>query len=86
MRQQLKLGETQGKRYSWGYPACPDLDDHAIVWRLMPQIEQHIHISLTESFQLVPEQSTAALFAHHPDAKYYSVGSIDRTAQILGEV
>ncbi len=86
MRQQLKLGEAQGKRYSWGYPACPDLDDHAVVWRLMPQIEQHIHISLTESFQLVPEQSTAALFAHHPDAKYYSVGSIDRTAQILGEV
>jgi 5-methyltetrahydrofolate--homocysteine methyltransferase len=85
MRQMLKIGEGQGKRYSWGYPACPDLDDHAIVWRLMPQIEQQIGITLTESFQLVPEQSTAALFAHHPDAKYYSVGSIDRTAQILGE-
>jgi 5-methyltetrahydrofolate--homocysteine methyltransferase len=85
MRQMLKLGEGQGKRYSWGYPACPDLEDHAIVWRLMPQIEQQIGITLTESFQLVPEQSTAALFAHHPDAKYYSVGSIDRSAQILGE-
>ncbi len=85
MRQMLKLSEGQGKRYSWGYPACPDLDDHAIVWRLMPQIEQQIGITLTESFQLVPEQSTAALFAHHPDAKYYSVGSIDRSAQILGE-
>ncbi len=85
MRQMLKIGDGQGKRYSWGYPACPDLDDHAIVWRLMPQIEKQIGITLTESFQLVPEQSTAALFAHHPDAKYYSVGSIDRSEQILGE-
>ena len=85
VRQSLKLAEGQGKRYSWGYPACPDLDDHRIVWDLMPEIEAKIGISLTESFQLVPEQSTAALFAHHPDAKYYSVGALDRTAQILGE-
>ncbi len=85
IRQNLKLAEGQGKRYSWGYPACPDLDDHAIVWGLMPQIEEKIGISLTESFQLVPEQSTAAIFAHHPDAKYYSVGSLDRSVQILGE-
>jgi 5-methyltetrahydrofolate--homocysteine methyltransferase len=85
VRQALKLPEGQGKRYSWGYPACPDLDDHAIVWRLMPQIAQQIGISLTESFQLVPEQSTAAIFAHHPDAKYFSVGAVDRTAQILGQ-
>jgi 5-methyltetrahydrofolate--homocysteine methyltransferase len=85
VRQALKLPEGQGKRYSWGYPACPDLDDHAVVWQLMPQIAQQIGISLTESFQLVPEQSTAAIFAHHPDAKYYSVGAIDRTAQILGQ-
>jgi 5-methyltetrahydrofolate--homocysteine methyltransferase len=85
VRQNLKLADGQGKRYSWGYPACPDLNDHAIVWKLMPQIEAQIGISLTESFQLVPEQSTAAMFAHHPDAKYYSVGSLDRSVQILGE-
>jgi 5-methyltetrahydrofolate--homocysteine methyltransferase len=85
VRQNLKLAEGQGKRYSWGYPACPDLADHALVWKLMPQIEEQIGISLTESFQLVPEQSTAAIFAHHPDAKYYSVGSLDRSVQILGE-
>jgi 5-methyltetrahydrofolate--homocysteine methyltransferase len=85
VRQNLKLADGQGKRYSWGYPACPDLNDHAIVWKLMPQIEAQIGISLTESFQLVPEQSTAAMFAHHPDTKYYSVGSLDRSVQILGE-
>lgn len=85
VRRQLGLQADQGKRYSWGYPACPDLDDHAIVWRLMPQVEQQIGITLTESFQLVPEQSTAAIFAHHPDAKYYSVGAQDRALQILGE-
>ena len=85
IRQNLGLGAGQGKRYSWGYPACPDLDDHQTVWRLMPQIEQQIGISLTESYQLVPEQSTAAIFAHHPDAKYYSVGALDRSVQILGE-
>ncbi len=82
---QLGIGRDQGKRYSWGYPACPDLDDHQIVWDLMPQIAEQLGITLTESFQLVPEQSTAAIFAHHPDAKYYSVGSLDRSEQILGE-
>jgi 5-methyltetrahydrofolate--homocysteine methyltransferase len=84
VRGQLGLGNERGKRYSWGYPACPDLDDHAIVWKLMPQIVDAIGVTLTESYQLVPEQSTAAIFAHHPDAKYYSVGSLDRSEQILG--
>lgn len=85
VRGQLKLDENQGKRYSWGYPACPDLEDHAVLLKLMPQITQAIGMELTESFQWIPEQSTAAIFTHHPDAKYYSVGSIDRSEQILGE-
>lgn len=42
-------------------------------------------IVVNKLFMLVPEQSTAAIVIHHPDAKYFSVGSIDRTAQILGE-
>jgi 5-methyltetrahydrofolate--homocysteine methyltransferase len=84
VNQQLGIPGGQGKRYSWGYPACPDLDDHAIVWKLMPQAESELGVTLTESFQLVPEQSTAAIVVHHPDAKYYSVGNLDRTAQILG--
>ena len=80
---QLGIAEGQGKRYSWGYPACPELQDHQIVLQLLPQLETELGISLTESWQWVPEQSTAALFTHHPDAKYYSVGNLDRAAQIL---
>jgi len=81
----LGIPGSQGKRYSWGYPACPDLNDHQTVWQLMPQTETEIGVSLTESYQLVPEQSTAAIVIHHPDAKYFSVGNLDRVAQILGE-
>ena len=80
---QLGIAAGQGKRYSWGYPACPELADHQAVWQLLPQLESELGMSLTESWQWVPEQSTAALFAHHPAAKYYSVGNLDRAAQIL---
>lgn len=84
IRKELGIAENRGKRYSWGYPACPDLDDHQIVWRLLPQTAD-INLTITEeSYQIVPEQSTAAIFTHHPDAKYYSVGNIDRSEQILG--
>lgn len=81
IRKELGLKKGQGKRYSWGYPAIPDLDDHAKVWQLLPA-EQEIGISLTESFQLVPEQSTAAIILHHPEAKYYSVGE-SRVEQLM---
>jgi 5-methyltetrahydrofolate--homocysteine methyltransferase len=81
---ELNIPGKRGKRYSWGYPACPDLDDHEIVFRLLPQTRD-LGLSLTASYQIVPEQSTAAIFTHHPDATYYSVGSLDRTAQILGQ-
>ena len=67
-----ELGIESGKRYSWGYGACPDLDDHAVVFRLLPATSE-IGIGLTESFQLTPEQSTAAVVMHHPEAKYYAV-------------
>ena len=81
---QLGIPAGRGKRYSWGYPACPELADHEIVLRLLPQLESELGLSLTESWQWTPEQSTAALFTHHPDAKYYSVGDLDRVGQILG--
>ena len=80
---QLGIADGRGKRYSWGYPACPELADHEIVLRLLPQLATELGLSLTESWQWVPEQSTAALFTHHPDAKYYSVGGLDRVGQIL---
>jgi len=81
---ELGLPPGQGKRYSWGYPACPDLDQHALVFGLLPGADRELGLSLTASYQLVPEQSTAALVVHHPEAKYYSV-EIDRVKQILGE-
>jgi 5-methyltetrahydrofolate--homocysteine methyltransferase len=67
-----ELGLPTGKRYSWGYGACPDLDDHTIVFQLLPATEA-LGMSLTEAFQLLPEQSTAAVIMHHPEAKYYAV-------------
>jgi 5-methyltetrahydrofolate--homocysteine methyltransferase len=80
----MNIPGGQGKRYSWGYPACPDLQDHEIVLKLLPQAVSALGLTLTPSYQWVPEQSTAAIVVHHPDAKYYSVGAADRTEQILG--
>lgn len=71
-RIQKELGIDTGKRYSWGYGACPDLDDHATVFKLLPAKEA-LGMDLTEAFQLLPEQSTAAVIMHHPEAKYYAV-------------
>jgi 5-methyltetrahydrofolate--homocysteine methyltransferase len=80
----MNIATNQGKRYSWGYPACPELKDHEIVMRLLPQAASQLGLTLTPSYQWVPEQSTAAIVVHHPDAKYYSVGTADRVEQILG--
>jgi len=71
VRAELGIPEGRGKRYSWGYGACPDLDDHAAVFALLPA--DALGMSLTSAFQLIPEQSTAALIVHHPEAKYYAV-------------
>ncbi len=65
----LKVG-YRGCRYSFGYPACPDLEDRAKVVRLLRP--ERIGVTLSEEFQLAPEQSTDALIAHHPEAKYFS--------------
>ncbi|MCC7207857.1 MAG: methionine synthase [Anaerolineae bacterium] len=75
VRRELGIPAERGKRYSWGYPACPDLDDHQIVLRLLPEAATKLGMALTPAFQWVPEQSTAAIFAHHPAAKYYAVGA-----------
>jgi 5-methyltetrahydrofolate--homocysteine methyltransferase len=72
IRGELALPPGRGKRYSWGYGACPDLDDHSVVFRLLPA-EEALGMTLTSAAQLVPEQSTAALIVHHPEAKYYTV-------------
>jgi 5-methyltetrahydrofolate--homocysteine methyltransferase len=65
----LKVG-YQGCRYSFGYPACPDLEDRAKVMRLLEP--GRIGVTLSEEFQLAPEQSTDAVITHHPEARYFS--------------
>ncbi len=75
VRQSLGLGEGRGRRYSWGYPACPDLAEHTKLFAILPA--EQIGMSLTEAYQLLPEQSTAALVVHHPEAKYFSIGSAE---------
>jgi 5-methyltetrahydrofolate--homocysteine methyltransferase len=72
IRRELGIANGRGKRYSWGYPACPDLSQHALVFGLLPQAAE-IGLEHTSAFQLIPEQSTAAIVVHHPDAKYYSM-------------
>ena len=72
VRRELGLPAGQGKRYSWGYPACPDLEGHGELFKILPAREA-LGMDLTESFQLLPEQSTAAIVVHHPAAKYYVV-------------
>jgi len=62
----------QGKRYSFGYPACPDLEDQAGLWKLLKPEE--IGVQLTEGFMMDPEASVSALVFHHSDCRYFSVG------------
>ncbi len=71
IRRELGLPQDRGLRYSWGYGACPDLADHLKVFQLLP-VRETIGVDLTSAYQLVPEQSTAALFVHHPEARYFS--------------
>jgi 5-methyltetrahydrofolate--homocysteine methyltransferase len=84
MREELGVGDDdakeirelfqqgyRGSRYSFGYPACPNLEDQAKLFRLLDP--SRINIALTEEFQIVPEQSTSAIVVHHPKAKYFNV-------------
>jgi 5-methyltetrahydrofolate--homocysteine methyltransferase len=62
----------RGKRYSFGYPACPDLEDQAGIWKILRPGE--IGVQLTEGFMMDPEASVSALAFQHPDCTYFSVG------------
>jgi len=79
-----ELGLETGKRYSWGYGACPDLDDHATVFKLLPAKEA-LDMNLTEAMQLIPEQSTAAIIIHHPEAHYFAVRGSGSAANLAGD-
>lgn len=69
IRDELKIGQNRGLRYSWGYPSCPDISQHHIVWQILEP--EKSGITLTESGQIVPDQSTAAIIVHHPEAEYF---------------
>jgi 5-methyltetrahydrofolate--homocysteine methyltransferase len=62
----------RGSRYSFGYPACPNLEDQTKIFALLHP-EESIGVHLSSGFQLEPEQSTSALVVHHPQAKYFVV-------------
>lgn len=61
----------QGSRFSFGYPACPNLDDQTKIFELLKP--ERIDVELTDEFQLDPEQSTSAIIVHHPQAKYFTI-------------
>ena len=81
IRRELQLAPDRGKRYSWGYPAIPELEDHAKVFKLLPA-GSALGMRLTSAYQLIPEQSTAAIIVHHPNAKYFNVGT-SRVEQLM---
>ncbi len=68
IKSELNL-EQGGLRYSWGFPSCPDVSQHHLVWKLLHP--EKSGMTLTESGQIIPEQSTAAIVIHHPKAKYF---------------
>jgi len=71
-RSDLFKAKYSGKRYSFGYPACPDLEEQKPLFDLMQPEEIGIH--LTEGYMMDPEASVSAIAFHHPEATYFSVG------------
>lgn len=80
MRKLFQQG-YQGSRYSFGYPACPNLEDQAKLFELLQP--GRIGVSLTEEYQIEPEQSTSAITAHHPEARYFSVRAAEEAVSLL---
>ena len=72
IRAEWGLPIGQGKRYSPGYPACPEQSDQEKYFRLL-DAKKAVGIDLTEAFMMVPEQSTSAIVIHHPECEYFAV-------------
>ena len=74
----LDLFRTQyrGKRFSFGYPACPRLEDQEQLFRLL-DVSANLDVELTEGYMMDPESSVSALVFHHPDAKYFNLSERD---------
>ncbi|MGH2927184.1 MAG: vitamin B12 dependent-methionine synthase activation domain-containing protein, partial [Solirubrobacteraceae bacterium] len=81
VRAQLAIAPTQGRRWSWGYPACPEQSELEKVFRLLDA--RSIGLRLSGGFAVEPEQSTLAIVAHHPQAVYFGIrsGTLPRTAR-----
>jgi len=71
IRSELNIIPPRGLRYSWGYPSCPDVAQHHLVWKLLDPSKSGIF--LTEAGQIIPDQSTAAIVVHHPEAEYFVI-------------
>jgi 5-methyltetrahydrofolate--homocysteine methyltransferase len=81
VRAELGIAPDQGRRYSWGYPACPEQSEHEKVFRLLDA--PSIGLRLSGGFAVEPEQSTLAIATHHPQAVYFGMksGSLPKTAK-----
>jgi 5-methyltetrahydrofolate--homocysteine methyltransferase len=73
IREELGIEPGMGRRYSWGYPACPDQEEHVKVFDLLDA--EQIGLSLSGGYAVEPEQSTVAIVAHHPQATYFGMKS-----------
>jgi 5-methyltetrahydrofolate--homocysteine methyltransferase len=73
VRRSLGIEPAQGRRYSWGYPACPEQSEHEKVFELLDAGQ--IGLSLSDGYAVEPEQSTVAIVAHHPQAVYFGMKS-----------
>jgi 5-methyltetrahydrofolate--homocysteine methyltransferase len=76
-KRELFQAHYRGRRYSFGYPACPRLEDQHVLWKFF-EPHQHIGVELTEGFMMDPEASVSALVFQHPQATYFSTaGELD---------
>ena len=79
--QERWTSKYRGKRYSFGYGACPNLEDQAGIWKLIHPEE--IGITLTDGFMMEPEASVSAMVFHHPDAVYFNAAGVEDPAETL---
>ena len=84
--QDLFRTQYRGKRFSFGYPACPRLEDQEQLFRLL-DVSTNLDVELTEGFMMDPESSVSARVFHHPDAKYFNLSEtdIERLEQLLSK-
>src|SRR4051812_36468121 len=73
VRRELGIDPAQGRRWSWGYPACPDQSEHVKVFDVLDAAQ--IGVSLSDGYAVDPEQSTVAIVSHHPQAVYFGMKS-----------